>query len=177
MRRNLTFCFTDILTARNFLARHRRSKYIRNVTISLRIPNILSEIYYPHADTGEAAVHAGGARLSFQSNPWQDLCHRLSLLSPLRSLHIRLDSEDLRPWHKRVNEKQFSELLSRVKAQDYVLYLPDLPEHPSQRGLPGYYLEGDLLQEVPFEVKRGPRPNNWQVHLSRVSLLQSVRHQ
>ncbi|PSR80320.1 hypothetical protein BD289DRAFT_455383 [Coniella lustricola] len=170
LRSSLIFCFTDIVTARDFLAKHKRSPSIRNITISLRIPNIFAEIYYPLTDTGEPLAHPGGTTLSFQRNPWQDLCRQLSLLSPLRSLHIRLDTEDLRPWHKRVNEKHFFELLTQIQARDYVLYLPELPESLSQRGLPGYYLEGDVLQDAPFEVKRGPRPNNWQLHLSRAPL-------
>lgn len=110
----------------------------------------------------------GGVRLTAQTNPWEDLCRRLAALPNLRSLHIRLDSEDLRPWHKRVNERVFLAQLFRADAREYVLYLPELPEEPERQGLPGSYLQGEILKEAPFEVYRGPRPNNWQLHLSRV---------
>lgn len=164
-----TVCFTDIIVARDFLRRHAPIRNIRNIDISLRVKPLITELYFPGPD-GEPQPHIGGIRITSKNNPWEDLCRRLAKLPKLRSLHIRLDSEDLRPWHKRVNEKNFFELLLHVDAREYVLYLPELPNQPDHQGLPGYYLEGEILKDVPFEVKRGPRPNNWQLHLSRVSL-------
>lgn len=92
---------------------------------------------------------------------------------------MRLDSEDLRPWHKRVHEARFFARLARARAaRDFVLYLPDIPDEPERRGLPeGSYLEeGTAVDGAPFRIVRGPRPDNWQLHLSRVSLPQLVRH-
>lgn len=141
---------------------------IRNIDISLRIKPIITELYFPGPD-GEPQPHIGGVTITSNNNPWEDLCRHLSSLPNLRTLHIRLDSEDLRPWHKRVNERKFFEQLLQVKAREFVLDLPDLPETPELQALPGCYLDGDILKEAPYEVKRSSRPNNWQLHLSRVS--------
>lgn len=165
-----TFCFTDVVTARDFLAQHSTVRNIRNIDISLRVKPLLTELYFPASD-GEPQPHIGGGvvRATAKKNPWEDLCRRLCAAS-LRRLHLRLDSEDLRPWHQRVDEVRFFEQLSRARAaRACVLYLPDIPEAPEHQGLPGAYLEGERLEGAPFEVRRGPRPNNWQVHLSRVS--------
>lgn len=164
-----TFCFTDTIVARNFLTEYG-TREIRNIEISLRIKPIITELYYPGPD-GEPQPHIGGIAITSKNNPWADLCHRLSSLPNLQTLHIRLDSEDLRPWHKRVNEKKFFEPLHQVKARKFVLDLPEIPDNPDLQALPGCYLEGVYLEEAPYKVKRSPRPNNWQLHLSRVSLL------
>ncbi|KAF3768132.1 hypothetical protein M406DRAFT_350915 [Cryphonectria parasitica EP155] len=166
----LTFCFTDIIVARDFLVKHAPSRNIRNIDISLRVKPLITELYFPGPD-GKLQPHISGLSVTSKKNPWEDLCRRLSMLPSLRSLHLRLDSEDLRPWHKRVNEKAFFKQLSHAKAREFVLYLPDLPEHPELQGLPGCYLDSDVSDDggAPFTVKRGPRPNNWQLHLSRIS--------
>lgn len=164
-----TVCFTDIVVARDFLAKYASARNIRNIDISLRVKPLITELYFPAGPDGEPQPHIAGVPVTARRNPWEDLCRRLAALPRLRRLHVRLDSEDLRPWHKRVNEKAFFARLSRVKAREFVLHLPELPEVPELRGLPGAYLEGDLVKTTPFEVRRGPRPNNWQLHLSRVS--------
>lgn len=163
-----TFCFTDTIVARNFLTEYA-TRDIRNIEISLRIKPIITELYYPGPD-GEPQPHIGGIAITSKNNPWADLCHRLASLPNLQTLHIRLDSEDLRPWHKRVNEKKFFEQLPEVKARRFVLDLPEIPDKPELQALPGCYLEGRYLEEAPYKVKRSPRPNNWQLHLSRVSV-------
>lgn len=166
-----TFCFTDVGVARDFLAKHSPRSNIRNIDISLRIKPILTELYYPGPD-GEPQPHIGGIAITAKSNPWEDLCRQLSSMPGLRELQIRLDSEDLRPWHKRVNEKKFFEQLSHVEARTFLLNLPELPADRDAQGLPGCYLEADgLVDKTPFQVRRSPRPNNWQLHLSRVSSL------
>lgn len=163
-----TLCFTDIIVARDFLAKHSSRRPIRNIDISLRIKPIITELYYPCAD-GEPAPHIGGIAITSKNNPWQELCYHLSSMPNLRELQLRFDSEDLRPWHKRVNEKDFFAQLFQVQARRFVLNLPDIPGDLEAQGLPGCYLEnGGALDKSPFEVKRGPRPNNWQLHLARV---------
>lgn len=169
-----TFCFTDAIVARDFLTGYSATKNIRNIDISLRIKPILTEIYFPGPD-GDPQPHIGGIAITSKNNPWEALCRQLSSLPNLHALHVRLDSEDLRPWHKRVNEKKFFEQLFQVKARTYVLDLPDIPNDSTIQGLPGCYLEGSILDEAPFEVKRSPRPNNWQLHLSRVSIPHPAR--
>lgn len=162
-------CFTDIIVARDFLEKQSLSRTVRNIDISLRIKPIITELYYPSAD-GEPQPHIGGIAMTSKNNPWEDLCRHLSSMPNLRELHFRFDSEDLRPWHKRVNEKAFFAQLFQVQARKFVLNLPDIPGDPEAQGLPGCYLEDAGLQaKAPFELKRGSRPNNWQLHLARVS--------
>lgn len=165
-----TLCFTDVVAARDFLARYSTAWNVRNIDISLRVKPLITELYFP-GPNGEPEPHIAGLPVTSKNNPWEDLCRRLCALPNLRQLHIRLDSEDLRPWHKRVNETKFLEQLSHVKARVCMLYLPEIPAAPELQGLPGCYLEGDVLKDAPFELQRGPRPNNWQLHLSRVSAL------
>lgn len=167
---SLTFCFTDIIVARNFIAKHAPTKIIRNINISLRLKPLFTELYFPGPD-GEPQPHIGGLPVTAKDNPWEDLCRRLAALTDLRQLHVRLDSEDLRAWHKRVNEIKFCETLFQVTARNYVLDLPTIPDDPLLQGLPGCYLENENLDKAPFQLVRGSRPNNWQLHLSRVSLL------
>lgn len=167
----VTFCFTDLIVARDFLAKYSPVRNIRNIDISLRVKPLITELYFPGPD-GEVQPHIGGIRVTSKMNPWEDLCRRLVDLPNLRKLHVRLDSEDLRPWHKRVNEKELFEQLLQAKAREFVLHLPEIPESPEIQGLPGAYLEGERLVGALPTIKRGPRPNNWQIHLSRVSLAQ-----
>ncbi|KAI3393874.1 hypothetical protein diail_3549 [Diaporthe ilicicola] len=166
----LTFCFTDIIVARDFLSINAPARNIRNIEISLRVKPLITELYFPGPD-GEPQPHIAGVPVTAKDNPWEDLSRRLSCLPKLRELHVYLDSEDLRPWHKRVNERGFLRQLLRAEARNYVLYLPNVPGEPGLQGLPGTYLEdGPLLDEAArCTVVRGPRPNNWQLHLSRIS--------
>lgn len=173
---SLTFCFTDVIVARNFLAKHAPTKIIRNINIDLRLKPLLTELYFPGHD-GEPEPQIGGLPVTAKDNPWEDLCHRLATLPDLRELHIRLDSEDLRAWHKRVNEKKFCETLFQARARQYTLDLPEIPDDPLLQGLPGCYLDGDRIEKAPFQIVRGSRPNNWQLHLSRVSLILVNRRQ
>ncbi|CAN8102794.1 unnamed protein product [Discula destructiva] len=164
-----TFCFTDIIVARDFLVKYSTRRNIRNIEISLRIKPIITELYYPGLD-GEPQPHLGGIPITSTNNPWEGLCRHLSTTPNLRELYFRFDSEDLRPWHKRVNEKKFFEQLFQVEARKFVMDLPEIPSSTEAQGLTGCYLEDDnLLERAPFEMRRGPRPNNWQLHLSRIS--------
>lgn len=156
------------------------SRNIRNVEVSLRVKPLISELYFPGPD-GEPQPHIAGVPVTAKDNPWEDLSRRLaSLAGPggrLRQLHVYLDSEDLRPWHKRVNERGFLRQLLSARARNFVLYLPSVPGEAPLQGLPGTYLEaGDgVLDEAGCTVVRGPRPNNWQLHLSRVSQVHLLR--
>ncbi|KAK4126517.1 hypothetical protein N657DRAFT_568453, partial [Parathielavia appendiculata] len=179
---NTTFIFTDTRTAGDWLSRYggEPERYpIRSVELNIRVPNIITEIYYPPASTngdeGPPAVFAGRARptLSVQHNPWQMLCDRLADLPNLQDLRIWFDSSDLRPWHKRVSETRFFGRLFDVRVPDkrrFVLGLPELPDRrgPDCQALQGHYLEGEKLENAPFTLERGPRPNNWRVHLRNI---------
>lgn len=129
---------------------------------------MISELYFPGPD-GEPQPHIAGVPVTAKDNPWEDLSRRVSSLPKLRELHVYLDSEDLRPWHKRVNERGFLKQLLQARARNYVLYLPNIPGEAPLQGLPGTYLEDGLPDGGRCAVARGPRPNNWQLHLSRVS--------
>lgn len=163
------------MVAKQFLA-DNASRTIRNIDISVRVKPLFTELYFPGPD-GEPQPHIGGIKVTAKDNPWEELCKRLAELPTLKELTIWLDSEDLRPWHKRVNEREFFARLFQAKAlQNFVLYLPELPDNPDSRGLPGCYLVEDSLENAPFVVKRAPRPNNWQLHLSRVGQLARHHH-
>ncbi|KAJ4417541.1 hypothetical protein N0V82_006100 [Gnomoniopsis sp. IMI 355080] len=163
-----TYCLTDTIVARNFLTEYSTTRNIRNLDISLRIKPVITELYFPGPD-GEPQPHIGGITITSKNNPWEDLCRQLASLPNLHTVHIRLDSEDLRPWHKRVNESKFFEQLLQVKARRFVLDLPEIPDQPELQALPGCYLEVGVLKDMAYEVKRSQRPNNWQLHLSRIS--------
>jgi hypothetical protein len=164
---SLTFCFTDALLARDFLSGQPVDR-VRSLEICIRAKPIILELYLdpPH---GNASV--AGLPVTADNNPWESLCRVLSTFTALRYLRIWFDSEDLRPWHRRVAETRVFARLFQVKATSFTLDLPDLPADPRMRGLSGCYLEGGNLDRAPFIVRRGPRPNNWMVHLSRVSAL------
>jgi hypothetical protein len=174
----LTFCFTDIIVARDFLRANSPSRNIRNLEISLRVKPLISELYFPGPD-GEPQPHIAGVPVTAKDNPWEDLCRRLSALPRLRDLHVYLDSEDLRPWHKRVNERSFLNRLLQARARSFVLDLPNIPAEEPLQGLPGTYLDEDGTPDEASGcvVVRGPRPNNWQLHLSRVSQIHLRRHE
>jgi hypothetical protein len=135
---------------------------------------LISELYFPGPD-GEPQPHIAGVPVTANDNPWEDLSRRLSSLPRLRELHVYLDSEDLRPWHKRVSERSFLKQLLQASARNFALYLPNIPGEAPLQGLPGTYLEDDLLDGASCTVVRGPRPNNWQLHLSRVSQVHLLR--
>lgn len=182
---NTTFVFIDTQTAWEFLSRYSRDgdteRYpFRSIELCLRVPNLITEIYYPPAgrnggDEGPPAVFAGRARpmLSIRHNQWRHLCDELVGLPNLQDLRVWFDSSDLRPWHARVSETRFLGRLFDVRVPDksrFVLGLPELPERrgPSTHELEGQYLEGDVLETAPFTVERGARPNNWRVHLRNI---------
>lgn len=157
------------------MVRHS-DRTIRNLDISIRVKHLFTELYFP--GEGAARPHINGHPVTATQNPWADLCRRIVAMPNLRQLHIYFDAEDLRPWHQRVNERKFFEQLFHARALNYVLYLPELPDNPELCGLPGTYVDGPQVttgEEAPFRIVRGPRPNNWQLHLSRVSHLQLVR--
>lgn len=179
---NTTFILTDTRTAGEFLSTYSTDAErhpIRSLEISIRVPNLITEIYYPPAssngDEGPPAIFAGRARptLSMKHNPWQQLCDQLVELPNLQDLHIWFDASDLRPWHKRVSETRFFGRLLDVRVSDkrrFVLGLPELAERrgPDSQALQDHYLEGDKLDGLPFTLERGPRPNNWRVHMQNI---------
>jgi hypothetical protein len=179
---NTTFVLTDTRTAEQFLSTYSADveRYpIRSLEICIRVPNIITEIYYPPAssngDEGPPAIFAGRARpmLSMRNNPWQHLCDRLVELPNLQDLRIWFGASDLRPWDERVSETRFFGRLLDVRIPDKTRFVLDLPELPERRGpdsqvLQDYYLEGDKLDNVPFTLERSERPNNWRVHLRSI---------
>ncbi|KAH6856136.1 hypothetical protein B0I37DRAFT_69568 [Chaetomium sp. MPI-CAGE-AT-0009] len=179
---NTTFILTNTPTAVDFLTRYGddpERRPIRSVEICIRVTNIITEIYYPPAgrgrDEGPPAKFAGQARptLSMTNNPWRHLCDGLVALPHLQELRVWLDSSDLRPWHKRVSETRFFGRLFDVRGPGRARFVLGLPELPERRGPDTYdlrdqYLEGANLDDAPFTVERGPRPNNWRVHLRNI---------
>ncbi|AEO66424.1 uncharacterized protein THITE_2114520 [Thermothielavioides terrestris NRRL 8126] len=179
---NTTFIFTDTGTAGAFLELYSQDmeRYpLRSLELCIRATNIMTEIYYPSAgpggDEGPPAVFAGRARpgLSMSNNPWQRVCDQLAQLRNLHELRVWFDSRDLRPWHKRVSETRFFGKLFDVRVPDKRRFVLGLPELPARRGpdthvLEGQYLEGERLEDAPFTVERGPRPNNWRIHLRSI---------
>jgi len=204
---SVTFVFTDLTEAGDFLARYTpdppspspsldqvlnpREEYpatFRSIEICIRATNLLTELYFPYAEMaapgvdgsaseGPLPVRSGGMRLSMENNPWARVCALLARQQNLHALRIWFDTRDLRPWHKRVSEARlFAKLWDvRVKHREqFILALPELPERssPDQEqdwvpfGLaPHHFLEGERVEEAPFVVVRGPRPNNWRVHM------------
>ncbi len=130
------------------------------------------ELYYPRADT-EAPLLTLPTRsqISVENNQWERLCKTLATFEDLRELRLWFHSQDLRSWHRRFAETRFFRSLWHVKARNFTLALPKLPQ---TRGMEeSAYLDGEILDRAPFRVERGPRPNNWEVHLAvfhRVSL-------
>ncbi|KAK4228557.1 hypothetical protein QBC38DRAFT_150927 [Podospora fimiseda] len=180
---NTTFVFTDIGEAGSFLSiygnqrdEHGRELYpIRSLEICIRTTQLMTELYYPAAelganDDGPPASFGDHSHpgLSIDNNPWKVLCDRLVELPNLQSLRIWFDTRDLREWHKRVSETRFFAKLFDVRVgqkERFVLALPSLPV-VERRTLPvHHFLEGETLEDAPFVVVRGPRPNNWRVHL------------
>ena len=186
---NTTFVFTDTQSAGDFLARYGGDDGrhpLRSLELCIRATNALTEVYFPAPGEGEGegegppAVFAGRARarpgLGPQSNPWQRVCDGLAALGGLRDLRVWFDTRDLRPWHKRVSETRLFGRLFDVRVPDRGRFVLALPELPARRGpdhevLAGHFLEGDRLADAPFTVERGPRPNNWQLHLSGAGML------
>ncbi|KAK4159839.1 hypothetical protein QBC43DRAFT_221082 [Cladorrhinum sp. PSN259] len=181
---NTTFVFTDLVEAGRFLSIYgnKRDEHsgrelypIRSLELCIRTTQLMTELYYPAAelganDDGPPAsfgdnVHPG---VSMDNNPWQVVCDRLVELPNLQSLRIWFDTRDLREWHKRVSETRFFAKLFSVRMtqrERFVLALPHLPA-AERRTLPTHhFLEGEVLDDAPFVVVRGPRPNNWRVHL------------
>ena len=176
---NTTFIFTDLIEASAFLTLYSNQHElypIRSLELCIRTSQLMTELYYPSAELGAAgdegppasfgdSAHPG---LSMENNPWQVICDRLVELPNLQSLRIWFDTRDLRDWHKRVSEARFFQRLFDVRVgqkEKFVLGLPLLPA-AAKRGLPNHhFLEGEVVQDAPFVVVRGPRPNNWRVHL------------
>ncbi|KAK0750906.1 hypothetical protein B0T18DRAFT_443528 [Schizothecium vesticola] len=174
--RSLTFLFTDLTAAEIFLFTFPRPHLpLRNLELSIRLSNLLTELYFPYAELAYHH-HLPPTRLSSTNNPWSRVCDRLLALShasPLSHLHIWLDTRDLRPWHKRVSETRMFGALRG---------LPELPPGDSDGGGPPvqqiigrglgreHFLregegEGEGEGAAPFVVVRGTRANNWSVHM------------
>ncbi|GAB1319425.1 hypothetical protein MFIFM68171_09635 [Madurella fahalii] len=177
---NTTFVFTDMREVKEFLLAFGGDdeRYpLRSLELCIRTTNLMTEIYYPAmdgaGDEGPPAVFAGTANpgLSMKNNPWRHVCDLLVELPNLQYLHIWFDSRDLRPWHRRVSEMRFFGRLFDVRVANKGRFVLALPELPAKRGMSSHqawenhYLEGDKIATAPFTVERGPRPNNWRVHL------------
>lgn len=170
---NLTFCFTEQDVLRLFLNLYK-PETIRSIELCIKATPLLLELYSSHAPSGPSPSIASGGILTIDNNPWQTTCTLLASLTRLRRLHIWFDSRDLRPWRSRVDEKTFFARLWAVRAHDFVLMLPELHTGGGIGGgqsedLNPLYLEGENLEGAPFVVERGPRPNKWRLHLSRMN--------
>ncbi|KAK3389633.1 hypothetical protein B0H63DRAFT_464082 [Podospora didyma] len=175
---NLTFIFTDLLTAGDFLRMHSQRTpeqgNIRSLELSVRVINILSELYFPPTETEGRGPHGrrqervvASKYVSMEANPWATVCDHLVAMPNLHDLRIWFDTRDLRPWHNRVSEARLFAKLAQVNVQSsksrFILALPTLA---ANRGLdPQHFFEGDCLEDLPFVVERAPRANNWEIHL------------
>lgn len=172
---NLTFCFTEQSTLHLFLDLYGADT-IRSIELGIEASPLLMEVYF-HAPAGPSPAIASGGVITIDNNPWQKTCSMLSEQTRLRRLHVWFDLRDLRSWHSRVVETAFFDGLLGVRAANFVLMLPEL--HLNNRGqsveLQAYLLEGEKLEGAPFVVERGPRPNKWRVHLSRMNQHLSAR--
>ncbi|KAK4663213.1 hypothetical protein QC763_606650 [Podospora pseudopauciseta] len=181
---NTTFVFTDLLEAHGWLSLYGGNPEklpIRSLEICILTTQLMTELYFPtseenegpnptfgHGNSSNGRSEDSHPGITMHSNPWQRVCDQLALLPNLHSLHIWFHTRDLRDWHKRMSETRFFAKLFNVKVKDrnqFVLALPDLPLKP-KRGLPSHhFFENETLEGAPFVVERGPRPNNWRVHL------------
>ncbi|KAK3939051.1 hypothetical protein QBC46DRAFT_388960 [Diplogelasinospora grovesii] len=206
---NLTFIFTDLVTAGAFLDPTLypfRVASVRSIELCIRFTNLLPELYFPDASVvvGPQPGHPNSKPVSMDNNPWQRVCDALKECQKLRDLHIWLDTKDLRPWSQRVHEMRMFRPLFDVKTSGrFVLALPEPPrprasanggggggqgagggdgggaggaggaegEGARTRGriLDDGYLTEEHLKDAPFTVERGPRPNNWRVHLTMMN--------
>lgn len=123
---SITFCFTDTITARDFLFRQPVDR-VQSVELAIHMKPILTELYFPGPQDG-LQPQIAGFPVTASNNPWESLCRALCTLTNLRNLRIYLDSADLRPWHSRVAETKFLNRLFGVKAKNFILDLPDLPD-------------------------------------------------
>ncbi|KAK0715269.1 hypothetical protein B0H67DRAFT_645041 [Lasiosphaeris hirsuta] len=187
---SLTFIFTDLTIAFDFLIRYTPTLPLRSLELHIRATPLLTELYYPTPSASGPAPTVSAGPLSASHNPWARVCDLLATQPALHSLRIWFDTRDLRPWAARVSETRlFAGLFAvRVVSQmslfsnassvlggraRFLLELPELPESGEsegtaavRRGLgPEHFLEGDeVLARAPFTVVRGARPDNWQVY-------------
>jgi len=165
---DVTFIFTDILVASSFVflppaAFHR-------LELCLSASAALAELYFPRTEQeGPFPTRPRRAYITAQNNDWQRLCAQLATLPALHALRVWFDCKDLRPWHKRFAETPFFRGLWDVRAREFTLALPKLPVRRELEA--AMFLEGEALEGAPFVVERGPRPNNWLVHLSSMETL------
>ncbi|KAH8880295.1 hypothetical protein GQ53DRAFT_670239 [Thozetella sp. PMI_491] len=159
------FVFTDTNVAAGFLSAPAYGPAtFRSLELCIRTTNTLVELYYPNAGMEGTVVTGWPMPVTAKNNPWERLCTALAALQDLRELRLWFDCKDLRPWHRRFNETRFFHRLKEIRANEFTLGLPELPDVRGQED--AAFLEGDQLAGMPFQVERGPRPNNWQVHLA-----------
>jgi len=165
----------------------------RSIELCIRTSPLLTEIYFPYSEMAFPGVNLsegpnpnlGGSRLSMDNNPWARICSHLAYQPSLQDLRIWFDTRDLRPWHRRVSEiRMFGRLFGvRTKSKErFILELPVLPDAIPEQSLDlsphrmgrHHCLEGEMLDTAPFIVVRGPRPNNWRVHMVWTILLSPI---
>ncbi|KAK4109027.1 hypothetical protein N656DRAFT_847984 [Canariomyces notabilis] len=146
---NTTFVFTNEREAVAFLLAYGQDddRYpLRSLELCVRVSSFVGWIYAsepedevqppPHLCAGP-----GGPGVSIKSNSWHHVCDLLAKLPILRSLHVWVDADDSRPWHRRTRETRFFKRLFDVRVAN-----------------------GGSLQKIkdaPFVVERGPRPAYW----------------
>ncbi|KAK4188276.1 hypothetical protein QBC35DRAFT_382906 [Podospora australis] len=180
---SITWVFTDLSDCHDFLSLYSSSPDrfpIRSIELTIRTTQLLTELYYPSSSSdgpnptfgtqgqGGGSSHPG---ISMENNPWSRVCDSLSQLKNLHSLRIWFDTRDLRGWHTRVSETRFFAKLFNVKGvknkKNFILALPQVPHFGPGGSLneAEHHLAGEILEAAPFTVERGPRPDNWRVHL------------
>ena len=162
---DVTFIFTEVAVAAQFLSLRRwHGMAFQSIEICARMPHPSPELYRPDKDrSGPLAGRPDRSRLSSKSNAWERLCSVLAGMGEIRELRIWLDRHGLPNWHVNLSEWRFCDRLRDVRAKVFVLGLPDVPEDREEAACD--YLEGAILDELPFVVERAPRIDNWRANL------------
>jgi len=163
---------TDVRQVNRILSKPWPAHEFRSVDVSLLMTASLTDLYL-RPGTGRASsgtVDRPATLVNNTNNVWESASRALASLPHLRNLRVWIDSKDLRPWHTAAVETRLFASLSNVRRPgQFVLCLPNLPADETKRGLSGLsssYLEGAELENKPFTVERGDRPDGWDVYLS-----------
>jgi hypothetical protein len=156
----------DTFFATKFLSMPQYATNIRSLDLTLIMSASLTD-FYLRPETDKAIIVGSRSNVTYRNNPWETLCRTLANMPHLRRLRIWIDTQDLRPWHKRAAETRlFASLFTIRQCSDFVLCLPRLPEDETAKTLENTYLEGDKLDDAPFRLERADRANSWHVYLS-----------
>jgi hypothetical protein len=185
---NVTVIFTSLVDAESYLARYHpmalSEPSFRSIEICVQASPVIASLYtdktVQEQEGRSHPIYVGCFTMT--DSPWSRICAHLATYQSLNDLRIwfNLDATDLKSWDERVVEAaMFADLLKvRTKIKErFVLELPEivvgrgwLGTIPRETGQ-GSRLQGRMLEEAPFTVVRGPRPNMKRVHMVGLSSL------